>query len=107
MALYNTGLASAAAAIDYTDLLASGQVLNGVVGGRYRITADRASRVAPGVADPVASTTAGISIAAGETVEVALDADNATQSIWVQTLADQAITRFEIHPVGAIRSISA
>ena len=96
MATYRQSLASATAVVDWTDLKASGNVLDGVTSGRLILRTSKAARVAVGVADPVASTTAGIPTVAGEAVEVVLGALAANQTIWVQTPADQSVVFVEV-----------
>ena len=98
MAKYRTSIASATAAIDWTDLRASGQPLNG--GPRaVVIRSNKATRVAVGVADPVASNTIGVAVAAGVGITVMLGTGAAVQSVWVQTPADQSRVIVEIDTV--------
>lgn len=98
MAKFRTSIASATAAIDWTNLRASGEVLEN--GPRaVVIRTDVASRVAVGVADPVASNTIGVATAAGVGVTVLLGTAAAAQNVWVQTPADQSSVIVEIDEV--------
>ena len=58
MAQYKGKVVSATAVVDWTDIIASGALAAGE-SGEMVIRCNVATRVAPGVADPVASTTAG------------------------------------------------
>ena len=100
MAKYRTAIASATAAIDWTNLRASGQILEN--GPRaVVIRTDVASRIAVGVADPVASGTAGVATLPGVAVTVMLGAGAAAQNIWVMTPASQAKVYVEVDVISA------
>lgn len=106
MSKFRTALASPTAAVNWIDIMASGEVLDGETVGTVAIRTDIASRVAVGVADPGVSTTAGIpteaavgGAPAGKAVSITLGAAAAVQSIWVQTPASQDTVYVEIDPV--------
>lgn len=101
MAQYSVTKASGTAAVDWHDLKASSEILDGLT-GEFVVRADAASRVAIGVVDPGTSTTAGVPLAAdGSAVKLVLSSAAAQQTIWVQTPADQSDVGFEVDTAGA------
>ena len=95
MSFTKTKYKSATAVIDWHNLKASGEPLeNGA--SAVVIRTERASRIAVGVADPLASAIAGIPTEAGVGTVIVLGAGAAAQNIWVQSAADQLYTRIEI-----------
>jgi len=73
-------------AVNWIDILANGEFADAAE-GHLLVISDVTSRIAVGVADPVASTSAGVVLTAGEAVEVILGSEAAAQTLWVQTLA--------------------
>ena len=73
-------------AVNWIDILGSGAFAEGEAGSVI-VRCSQATRVAVGVADPVASTTAGIPVTADTSVLCLLDTATTEQSIWVQTAA--------------------
>lgn len=100
MAKYRDTIASPTAAINWIDMFASGQALNGVTSGHFFVRTNVASRIEVGAADPVASASAGIATVAGESTEVVLGAEAASQTLWVQSPADQSDVFIEIDDAG-------
>lgn len=96
MSKYRVSKASAAAAIDWHNLKASGEVLETDNAGAVVIRPNVATRIAVGVVDPVASNTVGVAVSAGDACKVILGAAAAQQTIWVQTPADQSSVIYEI-----------
>jgi len=105
MAQYKGAIASPAAAINWIDVIASGALADGESGEMF-IRCDVATRVAVGVADPVASNTIGSLIPAGYAVAVTLGSAAAAQSVWVQTPADQSTVNVEVDAGGAAYAIA-
>ncbi len=95
MAKYYTSVASSSAAVDWTDLFASGQVLNGKDVSSVVVRAGTATRFESGSTDPVASTTAGQAVAAGNPATFVFD-DDATKNLWVQSPASRARVSVEV-----------
>ena len=100
MAQYKGKVVSATAVVDWHDIIASGKLAAGE-SGEMVIRCNVATRVAPGVADPVASTTAGALIPAGEAVRVILGSAAAAQNVWVQSPASQVPVYVEVDAGGA------
>ncbi len=106
MAQYKGSVVSATAVVDWHDIIASAGIADGE-SGEMIIRCETATRVAVGVADPVASTTAGSLIPAGAAVKVSLGSAAAAQSVWVQSPASQAAVIVEVDAGGAAYSIAA
>lgn len=99
MAQYKGSVVSATAVIDWTDILASSAIADGE-SGQIVVRCSLATRVAAGVADPVASNTIGTLVPAGNAVVINLDSETAVQSIWVQHPASQVAVIVEVDAGG-------
>ena len=106
MAQYKGSVVSATAAIDWTNILAASGIADGE-SGEMIIRCETATRVAVGVADPVASNTVGSLIPAGAAVKVSLGSAAAAQTVWVQSPASQVPVIVEVDAGGAAYSIAA
>lgn len=85
---------SPSAVIDWTDILAVGGLAEGMT-GELLIRCNADTRIAVGVEDPVAAPLAGGAVVAGKATKVLL-AEEAIQSIWIQTPASQEIIKVEV-----------
>lgn len=101
MSAFTTSIASPTAAINWINLFASGEVLEGVTSGHFFLRTNVDARVAVGVADPVASATVGIATVAKEAVEIILGAEAVQQTLWVQSPADQSDVYIDIENAGS------
>lgn len=99
MAQYKGSVVSATAVVDWHDIIASSALADGE-SGELVIRCDTDTRVAVGVADPVASTTAGVAVTAGDAVKVILGTGAANQNIWVQSPASQDSIGVEVDSAG-------
>ena len=106
MAQYKGKVVSATAVVDWTDILAASGIADGEA-GHMVVRCDTATRVAAGVADPVASTTIGVLVPAGKAVVINLGTATAAQSVWVQSPASQAAIIVEVDAGGAEYIINA
>ena len=106
MAQYKGSVVSATAAIDWTNILAASGIADGE-SGEMIIRCETATRVAVGVADPVASNTVGSLIPAGAAVKVSLGSAAAAQTVWIQSPASQVPVIVEVDAGGAAYSIAA
>ena len=106
MAQYKGSVVSATAVVDWHDILASGKIAAGEK-GQIVVRCETATRVAAGVADPVASTTIGVLVPAGKAVVINLDTATTAQSVWVQSPASQAAVVVEVDAGGAEYIINA
>lgn len=106
MAQYKGSVASATAVIDWTDILAASGIADGEK-GQIVVRCSLATRVAAGVADPVASDTIGVLVPAGNAVVINLGTATAAQSVWVQHPASQAAVIVEVDAGGAAYMINA
>ena len=106
MAQYKGAIVSPAAAINWIDIVGSGALAAGE-SGQMVVRCEVATRVAAGVADPVASNTIGVLIPAGNAVVINLDTATAVQSVWVQTPADQSVVNVEVDAGGPAYVINA
>lgn len=106
MAQYKGSVASATAVVDWTDLLASGGIADGE-SGQITVRCDTATRIAGGVADPVASNTIGVLVPAGQACVINLGTATAAQSVWVQHPASQATIFVEVDAGSAAYVINA
>jgi hypothetical protein len=100
MAQYKGSVVSATAVVDWHDIIASAGVADGE-SGELVIRLSAAGRVAVGVADPVASASAGVAVAANTAVKVILGSGAANQNVWVQSPASQASITVEVDSAGA------
>lgn len=105
MAQYKGSVVSATAVVDWHDIIASGALADGEA-GELVIRCDTATRVAVGVADPVASTTAGVAVTAGDAIKVVLGTAAANQNIWVQSPASQDAIGVEVDSAGPALAVA-
>lgn len=105
MAKYNTSVASETAVIDWTDLFAVGQVLNGLDVSEIVVRCGRNTRIAAGVADPGASASAGVPVVADQALTAVYNEGVANKTLWVQSPASQDRINVEVDFVATGKTV--